>query len=200
MASKTKKTSKKAGAQKFGKAVAKKSAKKAAKNGGGPDGEVTHPPIIITDGSASIEFEDDKYPLNGSTTTHQSKDLRLTEISSNQEHGNGARVCRTLQDKETVLIVVTCQVGGTSDPRTIEIRGGNFIDGSASPSIKFDHKAFDETFKPIKKGNRRRVGKKNRNITSLEIFRVSDNKRVHDCDVVKKKKGFEITVNDDHLD
>ena len=186
----TKKTSKKAGAKKS----AKKSLKKAAKKGGG-GGQVSHPPIIITDGSASFEFEDPEYP-QVSATTHQSTGLKLSQVRSNKQHDDGTFICHTLANNERVLIVVTCKVGGTTDPKTINFRGGNFTNGSGSPSFDFDHGAFNETFTPIEPGNRRRVGKNSRDITRLEIFR--GNTRIHDCTAITRQ-GFRIRVVDAHI-
>ena len=174
----------------------KKTAKKAAKKGG--DGGVSHSPIIITDGSASIEFAEDEYP-QVSATTHQSNQLRLTEIRSNKKHNNDSRICHTLSDGETVEIVFTCKVGG-ADPKTFIIRGGNFVNGSGSPSIAFDHATFDQPMPPMGSGMRVRRGKGNREITSLEIFQVtgSGSTLVHDCDVIAKK-NFRISVKDPHV-
>lgn len=171
----------------------KKTAKKAAKKGGGGGG-VSHSPIIITDGSASIEFAEDEYPPV-SATTHQSNQLRLTEIRSNKKHNNGSRICHTLSDGETVEIVFTCKVGG-ADPKTFIIRGGNFVNGSGSPSIAFDHATFDEPMPPMGSGVRVRRGKGNREITRLEIS--SGSTLVHDCDVIAKK-NFRINVKDPHV-
>jgi len=174
----------------------KKTAKKAAKKGGGGGG-VSHSPIIITDGSASIEFAEDEYPPV-SATTHKSNQLRLTEIRSNKKHNNGSRICHTLSDGETVEIVFTCKVGG-ADPKTFTIRGGNFVNGSGSPSIAFDHATFDEPMPPMGSGLRVRRGKGNREITSLQIFQVGGGGTpVHDCDVIAKK-NFRISVKDPHV-
>ena len=178
----------------------KKTGKKAGKKGGG-SGEVSHSPIIITDGSASIEFAKDEYKtLVGSS--HKSTDLLLAEIRSNKKHANGLRICHTLSDGETVEIVVTCKVGG-SDPKTFTIRGGNFLDGSGSPSITFDHSVFNEPMTPMATTPepRVRLGKKNRDITKMEIFQVvgGNNASVHVCDVVTTQKNFRINVKDPHV-
>lgn len=195
MASKTKKKASKETTSK--KAAARNAPNRAAKKGGAGGG-VSHTPIIITDGSASIEFDELEYPAV-SATTHQSTGLRLSGVSANKKHSNGSIVCHNLATGEKVSIVVTCVVGGTN-PKTFTINGGNFVDGTGSPSIAFDHTVFDEVFTPIDPGNRVRRGKGNRDITKLEIFRVSGggNTLVHDCDVIAKK-NFRIKVRDPHV-
>jgi hypothetical protein len=186
MASKTKK-----------KASKKITSKKAAKKGGLGGGPVAHTPIIVTDGSASIEFDEKEYP-KVSATTHQSKGLRLIRVVANKKHDNNSLVCRELPAGEKILVKFTCKVGGSSDGKDFTIRGGNLMDGTGSPSFDFDHGVYNESFPQIERG--KRMGKENREITRLEIFRVTadGNVRIHECEVVAKK-NFQFRMRDRHL-
>jgi len=182
--------------------MASKTKKKASKKIAGKKATkkpiVAHTPIIVTDGSASIEFDEREYPAS-SATTHQSKGLRFIRVVANKKHDNKSLICHELALDEMILVKVTCQVGGSSDGKDFIIRGGNKMDGSGSPSFEFDHSVYNQAFPSIEKG--KRVGNKKREITRLEIFRISTSggtTPIHDCEVVGRK-NFQIRMRDRHL-
>jgi len=186
MASKTKKKATK-------KAASTKASKKAGKKGG-PGGGEAHTPIIITDGSAAFEFDENEFPAT-SATTHESKGLRLIRIVANRVHGStGSTICHELATNERVRIKVTCDIDGSTSGNDFNASGGNFMDGSGSPSFDFDHNIYNEPFPPIEKG--KRVGNKKATLKRMEIFRGST--RIHDCEVITAK-GLRIRLRDRHL-
>jgi hypothetical protein len=158
-----------------------------------PEGEVEHTPIIVSDGSASIQFHLPFYPLDSSTGVNSSKNLFLQHVEAKHKaHADGKAVCHELDPGEECVIVVTCKQQGKTDEQYV-IRGGNSTDPAMSPSIKFNHSEFKEdpinfppeTFPGLKPGNR--FVNKDRNPTKLEIFRVEADgslTSVHDCPLV----------------
>jgi len=176
----------------------KRSKKSAAANATGPGPTDQHTPIIITDGSASIEFSSGEYPKTTGSDIRQSKNLRLDRIVANKKHNNGMFTCHQLAANERVVIRVTCKINGTDDGKNFTITGGNSTLAGNSPSIEFSDGVYSTPFPPIEQG--KRVGNVNREITKLEIFRVNQAgnlESVHNCEVIAKK-NFKIRVRDPH--
>jgi hypothetical protein len=148
--------------------------------------EVEHTPIIVTDGSATIEFSgshylpDDDDPKN----TNTAHDLKLSFIEAHRTHNStdakGSTVCYVFLPGEEYEIEVTCQRIGQGN-KNFKVRGS--VEGPPV-KINFDHDEYKTPFTPIMKGNR--VGHPARRPTKLEIFRDPDGKResVHDCPLV----------------
>lgn len=181
-------------ASKTKKKASRTASKKAAKKGGPGGGGVSHTPIIITDGSTSVEFDEHEYPQPSSGSTHQSKKLRLIRVVATRKHNNGSLVCHELAADETVSVKFTCEIGGSTAGNDIVIRGGNFMDGSGSPSLTFDDQIYGKSLTPIEQG--KRVGNDNAKLVRLEIFRGST--RVHDCEVITTD-NIQIRARDRHL-
>lgn len=172
------------------------------------DGEVTHSPIIITDGSASIQFDSREYPDTG-TDTHRSTGLLLREVLANKLHpvlnppdslrdGDppGTAVCHSFTDGAQYEVRVTCAVGGNEMNYIIR---GSFLGASRSPTITFNHVTPPREYReggnfPASRPGSRRFGNANRRITRLQIFR--DGTPIHDCPLVGA--GIEYTIVDAH--
>ncbi len=167
-----------------------------------PDPTEQHSPIIITDGSASIQFGPREYPDPASGThIRRSRGLRLDRIRANRRHDNGEFLCYQLGDDERVVIEVTCEMDGVNDGRGCTVTGGNSRTGRFSPTIEFDHGVYNETFPTIGLRRGRRRGNRRRDITSLKIFSVTGSgalEEVHDCDVVQERR-FRISAHDLHV-
>lgn len=182
------------------KATAAKSSKAANKTkaraaNGGSSGDVTHPPVIITDGSAAIGFVENFYPPAGGNL-RKSTGLRIDRVEANKKHDDDRFLCYQLSDGEKVRIEVTCRVGDDEE-RGFIIGGGNSSAAGHSPELDFDGGIYTpETAGPA----RRKFRNADRQIVSLKIFSPPNNRvPVHDCSVVLKKKNYEITVYDLHL-
>jgi hypothetical protein len=153
-------------------------------------GGVDHTPIIITDGSASIEFTENLYnPVPGNPNRRRSTGLHLMKISAHRNHDSQVnpesigRVCIRLVAGELYEMEFTCERAGRP-PKNFIVGGGPTI----SPVLEFEHGFEGEyqknaiDFPPIDLGQR--FGNQHRNITRLQIFRIeSDGSRVriHDC-------------------
>jgi hypothetical protein len=187
--------------KKAGKKAGSSKASKASKAAVAGDSDVEHPPVIITDGSATIALDENEYrrtpPMTGNR--HVSTGLRLLSVGANRLHDETkSQICHTLDDDEVVEIRVTTRVGGGPHQRSFTITGGNAEDGSQSPVVEFDHGIFPA-------GNvvasRRRFRNANRQIVSLEIFSPPGSAQpVHTCSVVANLSNYEITFFDDHVD
>ncbi len=172
-------------------------------NHGGGHG-VDHTPIIITDGSASIEFAQNLYqPVGGDPDRRRSTGLHLVKVSANREHDRIAnpesigRVCFELVRGDLYEIEFICQRNGQPD-RNFLVGGGPTF----SPELKFEHLTGTEyqmnaaTFPSIDLGQR--FGNLERNIARMRIFRIVNGNRVqvHDCGVVGN--GCEYRLLDVH--
>ncbi len=169
-----------------------------------PTGDVDHTPIIITDGSASIEFAEGLYhPDAGNPNRRVSTGLHLVKVSANQEHPAAnpesvGRSCFPLVAGDLYEIEVTCVRTGAS-PNRFVIGGGPTV----SPVIEFEHQNGQDyqkdhvTFPSIQLGQR--FGNALRNISRLQIFRIEGGMRirVHDCRVAPRP-GSEYTILDIH--
>jgi hypothetical protein len=165
-------------------------------------GDVDHPPVIITDGSATIALDENVYrriPAGGNR--HVSTRLRLLSVGTNRLHEETkSPICHELDEDEVVEIRVTCRLGSGSHERSYTITGGNSDDGSGSPVIEFDHRSGFFPPGTVVAG-RRRFRNTSRQIVSLEIFSPPGSaKPVHTCSVVEKQTKYEISIFDDHLD
>ncbi|HEX7317892.1 MAG TPA: hypothetical protein VF297_28570 [Pyrinomonadaceae bacterium] len=170
-----------------------------------PTGQVDHTPIIITDGSASIEFAEDLYiPNAGNPNRRVSKDLHLVKVVANQEHSRAdnpesvGNSCFPFVAGDLYEIEVTCARDGTQ-PNSFVVGGGPTV----SPVIEFEHQTGQDyqknktTFPPIQLGQR--FGNVQRNISRLQIFRIEDGMRVrvHDCRLAPRQ-GCQYTILDIH--
>jgi hypothetical protein len=159
---------------------------------------VTHTPIIITDGSASIEFDADLYQLKPGTNKHPSKDLYLNSVEARDKHTQVSHNCYPLAANEEYRIEVTCTQGGST--KVIFIRGANRATGG-SPEIEFDHGSFPRVTTAGSK--RHRHFNDTFSITRMEIFQIvsgSPDKSVHICPLVPGDGKCEITINDPHAE
>ncbi|HEY6189861.1 MAG TPA: hypothetical protein VIW80_19565 [Pyrinomonadaceae bacterium] len=152
------------------------------------DIEVTHTPIIIGDGSASIDFDKQEYAqmsVNGSRTAD---DLRLRSVFV--DSSLGAHVCHQVSSGETCEITVICSRVGSEDKNFV-IRGGDFVE------IEFDSTEYRETHpNDVARAHHRNP---NRQITAMTI-RDSLGNLIHDCDLVFNGTERTITINDPHVE
>jgi hypothetical protein len=171
-----------------------------------PTGDVDHTPIIITDGSASIEFAEHLYSpdtAHGNPNRRISMGLHLVKVSANQNHTvanpeSVGRSCFPLVAGELYEIEVTCVRAGAG-PNRFVIGGGPTV----SPVIEFEHQNGQDyqkdpgAFPPIQLGQR--FGNASRNISRLQIFRIQNRTRVrvHDCQLAPRQ-GCEYTILDIH--
>jgi hypothetical protein len=164
----------------------------------GSDEEVTHTPIIITDGSASVEFDAGEYPAVAGTEKHASAGLFLESIEARNKHTQDYHVCHTLSPDEVCRVEVTClQQGGPA--KVMKIRGANSATGG-SPEIEFEHGTFPRV--PVPNNARRKHFNDNFSITRMEIFKVVSgmpDESVHICPLVPNDGKCEITINDPHV-
>jgi hypothetical protein len=175
------------------KASATTGAKKAGAKKGPPGGGVDHPPVIITDGSATLRLHEPTYP--GSGDTHASTNLRIDRLTSSRTHTDGTFICRSLAPNERVEIRVTCRTGSGGNERAFTIVGGNSTAAGNSPQVTFDHGVFPPGSHDSR--GRRIFRNPSRNIISLEIFSPpGSGNRVHDCSVVKNKEDYIFTLFD----
>ena len=166
-------------------------------------GGVNHTPIIITDGSASLEFAESEYlPDSSDSTLRISSGLHLVKVSAHRNHDrqvnpeSQGRICFPLAGNEVYEIEFTCAREGRPVSNFI-IGGGPAV----SPRIRFDHGAGKEyqrtaDFPSIDLGQR--FGNLLRNIVRMQIFRIENGSRqpVHDCGVVEN--GCEYRLLDIH--
>ena len=168
-----------------------------------PLGLDTHTPIIITDGSASIEFAESEYiPDDGNPNRRTSEGLHLVKITANQQHTaenpeSLGRDCLELVAGRLYEIEVTCTRDGQA-PNFFHIGGGPTF----SPVIQFDHRAGEEyqkdpnVFRPIQLGQR--FGNVLRNISRMRIFTVNGTRTlVHECRLAPRD-GIEYVFLDIH--
>ena len=188
------------GAGKKGAVASQKGGGRARKTPATAPGDVTHSPIIITDGSASVEFDEEHYPLIGGV--HQSGGLHLENVEARQpvpQSGTNPQpthICHTFMGNALHKIVVLCRVGGNTE--TITIVGAK-AGASRSPKIDFNHQEFmkDHAHFPPKNTSSGRFVNANRRIISFRIIRVSTNTEVHNCPLVAAG-NVEFTINDLH--
>lgn len=159
--------------------------------------EVEHSPIIITDGSASVEFQRRGYTHVGSGS-HPSLGRRLVRVEARRvPNGTIDHVCRTFTGTTRHRIVAHCMVGEV--PSDIIIEGANQgALGSNSPEIDFRRDIhFRELANfPPKFGTGVRFTNADARIVSFTVTNLSTGE-VHDCPL-GKAGGFEYTIVDGH--
>jgi len=167
-----------------------------------PLGGATHTPIIITDGSASLEFSIASYdpdPQSNVNTAHET--LHLVSIISDRPHtpGQQDRTCFNFAGTDLFEIEVKCQGGGGFND--FEIRGS--FDPSFRPEVEVDRGEYRENpgFPPRNPGTGHRFVSTGRRVTRFRIFRLVNGVRqqppVHDCPLVTTP-GNGWTIDDDH--
>jgi subtilisin family serine protease len=157
--------------------------------------EVDHPPIIITDGSAIIEFDAEEYPLPGGSDEHVSAGLSLGAISAINKDQVG-HFCPALPLNRPARIVVTLQ-----GPQALQliINGANSRAGG-SPRIRFDHSVFPQVTS-LDPEYQKYFGREYR-ITRMEIFLINAAgvpELHHDCPFVNQGNCYRITIVDPHV-
>jgi hypothetical protein len=165
-------------------------------------GGVNHTPIIITDGSASLEFTIASYdPDPESNVNTANEPLHLVSIVSDRPHtpGQQDRTCFNFTGTDMFEIEVKCKGGGGFND--FEIRGS--FDPSIRPEVEVDRGEYREngSFPPRHPPTGHRFVSTGRQITKLRIFRLINGHRqqppVHDCPLVATP-GNGWTVHDDH--
>lgn len=167
--------------------------------------DFTHSPIIITDGSSSVQFASKEYPLQGGK--HRSTNLHLDNVEvrtpvppTGIKPPAPIHVCHTFTGSLLHRIKVVCQTGGND--RTVTIEGAK-AGPSRSPTIEFDHVEFkpDHAHFPPTHTDSERFANANRRIVSLKIFSVDpqtgQETQVHDCSLAGGG-NVEYTINDLH--
>jgi hypothetical protein len=184
---------KRAASKKAGKKTGKTALKRGRKEEVATAIEFGHSPIIITDGSASIQFGSPyKHKGNGH---HTSTGIHLDRIEA-RANGAFAHNCHIFSSVPHRVEVV-CLIGHVRTDITIE--GAN--SGSSRPTINFDrdgHFKKDAVNFPLKPAtNGQRFGNAAAKIISLRVINVSTGKSVHDCPLVPAGR-FEYTIIDPH--
>lgn len=170
-----------------------------------PPGDVTHTPIIITDGSASLEFTESAYIADPETNVNTANDnLHLVNITSAREHttGQNDKVCFAFQAGQHYEVEVKC-VGPMGGFNNFKVRGS--LDAQPRPEIEFDRGEYrmdPVVFPPHHPQTGRRFGSAGRRVQKVRIFRLVNGQRQqppeHDCPLVATA-GNEWTIHDDHL-
>jgi hypothetical protein len=149
--------------------------------------EVSHTPIIINDGSASIDFSKVDYKPVSGTGRHNAKGLKIRSIIV--DSSQGTHVCHIVPIDETCEITVVCNRNGVDDKNFV-------VRGSTPVEIEFDNDEYPET---LPDDVRREIHRnENRTISAMTI-RNGQGMIVHECDLVLNGKNRMITINDPHL-
>jgi len=158
--------------------------------------DLVHSPIIITDGSLSVEF-DGRFYMQTVIGHHMSLGLRLDNVEVTQ--GGGGHRCREFNGTDIHRISVQAMIGNV--PTEIVIVGAKVPSlGSFSPALDFAREThFIEdpgTFPP---GGRfgRRFGNRDARITRFTITNIRTGE-VHDCPFATRP-GFRYIINDGHV-
>ena len=162
------------------------------------EGEVEHSPIIITDGSASVELSRTAYThIGGGTHTSSGINLQRVEARRNPSSPAPDHICHTFVGAAIHRVEVVCVVG--AQRTDITVTGAN-TGANRSPIVQFDRGGhFNENagFPPKHPTRGRRFSNGNARIISLRVIRVSTGEIVHDCPFVTSG-GFEYTICDGH--
>ena len=159
------------------------------------DEEVEHPPIVIVDGSVTIQFSSTDYSLMGGTNKYVSSEFSLKKVRSINKRQLG-EYCPALPINVPTRIVLTCQ----SDTQTTEIviTGSNSASGG-SPSIEFDPRIFAQVTSLDPKYQK--YFNFDYKVRKMEIFTINAAGAMvlhHDCPFAKDGNCYEITIDDGH--
>jgi len=155
--------------------------------------EVTHSPIIITDGSVRVNLSSEEYTLAGSVYTSHGLTLQRVE-STVRSHSNGSNICYLVRDPDEVCTVIFhClpENGGVGE-NNITVQGGL----SMSPIISIDPVEFDEVINPPPARKVHISG--TRRVMAVEILSTLHGvtRREHLCPLAGD--GCEYSILDDH--
>jgi hypothetical protein len=161
--------------------------------------DLTHSPIVITDGSGSVEFDRREYVHLGSGN-HLSLGLRLDKVEVRRiPNGPVIHTCQTFTGTDVHRIVAHCMLGNL--PTEITIVGASEASiASVSPTLDFrrgNHFIEDSATFPHKFPFGRRFGNRNIRITRFTITNLNTGQIVHDCPLTAGG-GFEYTIIDAH--
>lgn len=168
-----------------------------------PPSDVTHTPIIITDGSAALEFTESSYMPDPDSNVNRAIDnLHLVDMVSDRPHTQGGNdfLCFAFQAGQQYEIEIKC-IGNPGGFNDFKVRGS--LDPQPVPEIEFDRGEYQlnaATFPP-RNEHAQRFGSMGRHIRKLRIFRLVNNQRVleHDCPlVVPPGNGW--TIHDEHVE
>ena len=167
--------------------------------------EVTHTPIIITDGSAAFEYTESSYIQDPESNVNVANDdLHLVNIISDRPHTPGGNdfMCFEFQAGHQYEIEVKC-VGGGGGFNNFLIRGSR--DPMPPPEVEFDRSEYRRdplVFPPRNPPTGHRFGSLGRRVRKVRIFELQDGHRigdpVHDCSLVATA-GNGWTIHDDHV-
>lgn len=159
--------------------------------------EVEHTPIIVTGGSASIQYAGDMYslPINGNvveTTELQLEKVQLFgPVHNDADHTDPktADICRERATGDRWIIEVTCVLFGQADELFVIEGADNLV------RITFNRNLFKAgaNFPPVAGRSKNvRLGNLDRQLTRLQIFKDTGGggrELLHDCPVVKAAGG-----------
>ena len=159
------------------------------------DEEVEHPPIVIVDGSVTIQFSSAEYTLMSGTNKYVSSGLSLKKVRSINKRQLG-EYCPALPANVPTRIVLTCQ----SDAQTTEviITGSNSA-SDGSPSIEFDPHIFAQVTSLDPKYQK--YFNFDYKVRKMEIHTTDGTGAMvlhHDCPFAKDGNCYEITIDDGH--
>lgn len=162
-----------------------------AETAGAPDDDepglpVDHTPIIITGGSAAIEYDNTRYTRAGTTNrVNSNAPLRIRSLAFvNVANPTRRHFCYMPRPGMRYVIQITCQ--RTSQPdEMITIRGGP---GLGPNEIEFSHSEFQENAAfPPQTEHGRRQGNTQRRITGLTVTEIppsGPSTTLHVCDLI----------------
>jgi hypothetical protein len=150
-----------------------------------------HSPIIITDGSASVEFDEGDFPLISGI--HRSNGFSLNSVEARRTpNGPVDHICFTFTGNARHRIEAVCRVAGNDE--LIIVEGAAAGGPSKSPTVQFNHQEFGKNGGfPPKNPNDARFAHANRRVLSLRITRLSTGAVVHTCPLVPGG-GAEYTI------
>jgi hypothetical protein len=158
------------------------------------EADFDHSPVIITDGSATVEFDLSDYKLNAGV--HVSNSFSLDKVVAKKSHnGQPLHTCFTFLGADHYRIEAVCRVGGSGD-QTIVVEGAAVGEPVRSMTVTFNHSVFrtNPNFPPVEIG-KTRFAHANRRVISLRITDISTGQVVHNCPLVPGG-GVEYTISE----
>ena len=152
---------------------------------------VAHTPIIITDGSASIEFGDPEYSPDGNE--FDGHHLSITGVRMwNRAHpnqGESSHFCAVTPPGRRHRVTVKCVGNGKEFVMT---------DMGGSVRVKFDQNEYGPVTPPPARRKFRNGGQK---VTGVKIEDITDAQPrvIHECKSIPGNGACHVTIYDDHM-
>jgi hypothetical protein len=163
----------------------------------------SHTPIIITDGSASLEFTESFYTKDPETNVNTADDgLHLVNMISSTPHTPGGTDFECIAFQPGVIYEIEAKCKGGGGFNDFKVRGT--VDAAPLPEVEFDRGEYkeDPLFPPTHPSTGHRFITQNRQITKVRVFELVSGQRqqppLHDCSQAGTANNF-WTVDDAHL-